>query len=79
MAKDSFDTDPLYCWISRQFTSTGNYQDVRYYYHDPEEVVPGAIGRDSLLSRPMHLSDAEKEDLENFLVSLTDKRFKKRR
>lgn len=54
-------------------------KDVLNYYNDPGKIVPGAIGRDSLLARPMHLSDGEIQDLENFLVSLTDKRFKEQR
>ncbi len=45
------------------------------YYNDPDKIVPHSIGRDSLLSKPLNLSEQEKQDLENFLVSLTDKRF----
>lgn len=45
------------------------------YYNDPDKVVPNAIARDTLLSKPLNLSDQETEDLERFPVSLTDKRF----
>jgi cytochrome c peroxidase len=53
-------------------------REVIDYYNDPDKIVPHAIGRDSLLSQPLHLSDQEKTDLESFLVSLTDKRFESR-
>jgi cytochrome c peroxidase len=51
-------------------------REVIDYYNDPDKVVPHAIGRDSLLSKPLNLSDQEKTDLESFLISLTDRRFK---
>lgn len=47
------------------------------YYNDPDKLVPNSINRDSLLRQPLHLSDAEKKDLESFLVSLSDERFVK--
>lgn len=50
-------------------------KEVIEFYDDPEKVVPGAINRDTLLNQPMHLTSQEKEDLEAFLLSLTDKRF----
>lgn len=49
------------------------------YYNDPDKVVPDAINRDSLLNRPLQLSEQEKKDLENFLRSLSDRRFETRR
>lgn len=54
-------------------------KEVINYYNDPDKVVPYSIGRDTLLAKPMNLSAQEKQDLENFLVSLTDKRFKHRK
>lgn len=45
------------------------------YYNDPDKVVPNAINRDPLLAKPLGLTDLEKTDLEQFLRSLTDKRF----
>lgn len=45
------------------------------YYNDPDKVVMHGIGRDSLLAKPMNLTQQEKIDLESFLVALTDKRF----
>jgi cytochrome c peroxidase len=45
------------------------------YYNDPDKIVPLSINRDTLLNTPMGLTEQEKNDLEHFLVSLTDKRF----
>jgi D-3-phosphoglycerate dehydrogenase / 2-oxoglutarate reductase len=39
------------------------------------EFVPDAVNRDSLLAKPLHLTEGEKQDLENFLRSLSDERF----
>ncbi len=48
-------------------------REVIDYYDDPDKVVPDPINRDSLLSRPLNLTEQEKTDLENFLRSLTDR------
>lgn len=50
-------------------------REVIDYYNQPHILVPGAIGRDSVLSKPLNLTETEKEDLEAFLHSLTDDRF----
>jgi cytochrome c peroxidase len=50
-------------------------KEVIEYYNDPDKVVASSIGRDPLLSKPLQLEAQEKTDLENFLRSLTDKRF----
>ena len=42
------------------------------HYDNPDKMVPGAINRDPLLAKPLNLSEQEKTDLENFLLSLTD-------
>jgi cytochrome c peroxidase len=47
------------------------------FYNDPGKVVPNSINRDSLLLKPLGLTLKERNDLEAFLVSLTDKRFTK--
>lgn len=52
-------------------------REVIEFYNDPHKVVPDAIGTDSLLVKPLDLTQQEKDDLEAFLNSLTDKRFKK--
>ena len=50
-------------------------KDVIEFYDDPRKVVPDAINRDSLLAKPLGLTEEEKRDLETFLVSLTDRSF----
>jgi cytochrome c peroxidase len=50
-------------------------KEVIEFYNDPEKIVPGSINRDSLLLKPLGLTDVEKADLEEFLRSLTDKQF----
>ncbi len=50
-------------------------KEVIEFYNDPRKVVPDAIGIDSLLAKPLGLTQQEKDDLEAFLNALTDKRF----
>jgi cytochrome c peroxidase len=45
------------------------------FYNEPGKVVPNSINRDSLLAKPLGLTQAEKSDLEAFLLSLTDDKF----
>jgi len=52
-------------------------KEVINFYNDPSSVVPGSINRDSLLLKPLGLSEQERSDLEEMLRSLTDKRFVK--
>lgn len=49
-------------------------REVIDYYNDPDKIVPHPINRDSLLSKPLQLSEQEKQDLVHFLESLTGKR-----
>jgi cytochrome c peroxidase len=51
-------------------------KEVIEFYNDPRKIVPDAIGIDSLLAKPLGLTQQDKEDLEAFLNSLTDKQFK---
>ncbi|HLA57471.1 MAG TPA: cytochrome c peroxidase [Puia sp.] len=51
--------------------------EVIEFYNEPDKIVPDSKNRDSLLSKPLGLSPEEKKDLEMFLLSLTDKKFKK--
>lgn len=65
--------------VTAPYMHNGMFKTLRQvidYYNEPDKVVPGQIGRDSLLSKPLNLTEQEKQDLESFLVSLTDKRFK---
>jgi cytochrome c peroxidase len=50
-------------------------KEVIEFYNDPVKIVPGSINRDSLLLKPLGLTEIEKADLEAFLNSLTDKQF----
>jgi cytochrome c peroxidase len=48
-------------------------REVIDYYDNPDKFVPDAINRDSLLAKPLNLSERDKEDLEEFLRALTSK------
>jgi len=50
-------------------------REVLEYYNDPDRVVPGAHGRDASMAGPLGLDAQELDDLEAFLVSLTDARY----
>jgi len=50
-------------------------KEVIEFYNDPAKIVPNSINRDSLLAKPLGLTDLEKADLESFLMALTDKSF----
>jgi len=45
------------------------------FYNDPGKRVANSINRDTVLLKPLGLTELEKRDLEAFLVSLTDKQF----
>lgn len=53
-------------------------REVIDYYNEPDKFVNNAINRDSLLKKPLGLTESEKKDLEAFLLSLTDERFTKK-
>lgn len=50
-------------------------REVIEYYNEPDKFVANSINRDTLLNKPLGLSEEEKKDLENFLLSLSDSRF----
>ena len=50
-------------------------REVLDYYNDPDQVVPDAHGRDASMAGPLGLTAQEVDDLESFLVALTDERF----
>ncbi|HET6765992.1 MAG TPA: cytochrome c peroxidase [Chitinophagaceae bacterium] len=50
-------------------------KEVIEFYNDPVKIVPNAVNRDSLLAKPLGLTEQEKADLETFLIALTDKSF----
>lgn len=53
-------------------------REVIDYYDQPDKFVPNPVNRDSLLAKPLNLSERDKEDLENFLRALTSKGLVKR-
>jgi cytochrome c peroxidase len=53
-------------------------REVIDYYNEPDKFVPNSINRDSLLRKPLGLTEEERKDLENFLLSLSDERFVKK-
>ena len=50
-------------------------REVIEFYNDPEKIVPGSINRDSILLKPLGLTNEEMNDLEAFLHAVTDKQF----
>ena len=52
-------------------------KEVIDYYDNPDRIIPNSMNRDTILIRPLQLTNSEKLDLESFLISLTDRRFMK--
>lgn len=50
-------------------------REVIDYYNEPDKFIANSINRDTLLNKPLGLTEEEKKDLENFLLSLSDARF----
>lgn len=72
----------------RNIAKTGPYmhngmfktlQEVIAYYNNPTSIVPNAINTDTLLLKPLLMSDNEMIDLEEFLKTLTDPSFVKKK
>lgn len=53
-------------------------KEVIDYYNEPDKFVSNSINRDTLMNKPLGLTEEEKKDLENFLLALTDDRFAKK-
>jgi len=67
--------------VTAPYMHNGMFKTLREvidFYNDPGKVVPNAINRDSILAKPLGLTDQDKTDLEAFLNSLTDNRFTKK-
>ncbi len=67
--------------ITAPYMHDGSFKTLRSvidYYNDPDATIPHAWNRDSLLARPLHLTEGEKQDLEAFLHALTDDQFVKK-
>lgn len=52
--------------------SLATLEEVIDYYDDPTQFVTHTVNMDTLLDKPLHLTQQEKTDLVNFLHSLTD-------
>ncbi len=68
--------------VSAPYMHHGGFRTLREvidYYDNPDRFVPNSINRDTLLRKPLGLTDEEKSDLEAFLRALTDDRFAQRR
>jgi len=66
--------------ITAPYMHNGQFKsldEVIEFYNDTKKIVPDAINTDSLLAAPLGLTKQERKDLKAFLISLTDKRFKK--
>jgi cytochrome c peroxidase len=66
--------------VTAPYMHNGKFKTLREvidYYNEPAKVVPDAVLRDTILPRQLHLSETEKQDLEAFLVALTDERFRR--
>lgn len=64
--------------ITAPYMHNGQFKSLREvidYYNEPEKVIPNAINRDTILPKKLNLSESEKNDLEAFLIALTDERF----
>jgi cytochrome c peroxidase len=52
--------------------------DVINYYNEPDKFISNSINRDTLLAKPLGLTEQDKKDLEAFLITLTDAQFLKK-
>ncbi len=50
-------------------------EEVIDYYNNPAQFVKDGINTDTLLKKPLYLTDKEKKDLVAFLKTLTDKKY----
>ena len=64
--------------VTAPYMHDGSFKTLREvidYYDNPHALMPDGINRDSVLSKPLGLTEQDKQDLEAFLHSLTDDRF----
>ncbi|MBK6783424.1 MAG: cytochrome-c peroxidase [Saprospiraceae bacterium] len=64
--------------VTGPYMHDGSFKTLREvidYYDDPYKVVKNPINIDTLLLKPLNLTEEEKVDLESFLNALTDSRF----
>lgn len=66
--------------MTKPYMHNGMFNSLREvidYYDNPNQIISNSINRDTSMNKPLGLTNQEKEDLEAFLLSLTDARFKK--
>lgn len=66
--------------ITKPYMHNGMFKTLKEvidYYNEPNKIISNSVNRDTLLSKPLGLTEQEKKDLEAFLFSLTDQRFLK--
>ncbi len=66
--------------ITAPYMHDGSFKTLREvidYYDEPAKFMIGSINRDTILPKKIGLTESEKQDLEAFLHSLTDARFRK--
>jgi len=66
--------------ITSPYMHDGSFKtlkEVLEFYNDPYKFVEDPINLDSIMIKPLGLTNQELEDLENFLHTLTDDRFEK--
>jgi len=64
--------------MTAPYMHDGSFKTLRAvidYYNDPQAFLGDGLNRDSVLAKPLGLSEQEKQDLEAFLHALTDDRF----
>jgi cytochrome c peroxidase len=64
--------------ITAPYMHDGSFKTLREvidYYDNPHALMPDGINRDSVLSKPLGLTEQDKQDLEAFLHALTDDQF----
>jgi cytochrome c peroxidase len=68
--------------ITAPYMHNGMFNTLREvidYYDNPAKFVKGSINTDTLVGAPLGLTEQEKIDIEAFMLSLTDKQFKKKK
>jgi cytochrome c peroxidase len=68
--------------VTAPYMHNGQFKTLREvidYYDNPDAFVPNSINRDSLLARPLGLSEEEKSQLLAFLHALTDDRYNRQK
>lgn len=64
--------------ITSPYMHNGKFRNLRQvvdFYNEPNKMVPNSINRDSILAKPLGLSERDRTDLVAFLLSLTDGSF----